>query len=188
MIKDDSVIASLVKSKTISEEDSDLYLYALKVVTRGVINFLAVIVMGLAFGMLKESLVIFGTFFILRKFVGGLHAEKYLICFFSSLAIFAVCLIAVRYADFISILSFGVLTSISFIMIAMFSPVKHPNKIMDDKEIVIYKIISIILAAIITITSIACVKNNIAIGYSLATGQIIVTLLMIIGKVKYAKA
>lgn len=64
----------LSKNQNISKDDEELYEYAAKVVTHGIINIFITILIGIFFGMLKECICLFITFFILRKYTGGLHA------------------------------------------------------------------------------------------------------------------
>ena len=74
----------LSENQNISKDDEELYEYAAKVIIHGIINFVITILIGIFFGMLKECVCFFITFFVLRKFTGGIHAKKYINCLSSS--------------------------------------------------------------------------------------------------------
>ena len=180
----ENIISYFIKEECISKEDKDLYIYALKIMLRGITNFIIVITIGLLLGMLTESIVFFASFFLLRKFVGGLHAESYIVCFCSSILLFALGMFAVKYAKCTSQLFFTLLF-VSTVLIICFSPVKNPNKPMNSKEFVVYKKISIITTTILTFISILCFfVHKTSIGYSIVFSQTLVTILMILGKIK----
>ena len=82
-----NILDLMVTKGYISKENQDLYLYAMKVLFRSIINMTALFVTGIALGLLKESIFMFLSFFVLRKFAGGLHSDKYITCFVSSLFI-----------------------------------------------------------------------------------------------------
>lgn len=180
----ENIISYFIKEECISTEDKDLYIYALKIMLRGITNFIIVITIGLLLGMLTESIVFFASFFLLRKFVGGLHAGSYIVCFCSSILLFILGIFAVKYAKCTSQLFFTLLF-VSTVLIICFSPVKNPNKPMNSKEFVVYKKISIITTTILTFISILCFfVHKTSISYSIVFSQILVTILMILGKIK----
>ena len=78
---------------------------------------------------------------------------------------------------------------VSASLIVVFSPVKHPNKDISNKEEKIYKAFSAVLSVIICGLSILLIFNEIGVetGYSLGTGLITASLLMIAGKFKESK-
>lgn len=173
----------------ISKENQDLYLYAMKVLFRSIINMTALFVTGIALGLLKESIFMFLSFFVLRKFAGGLHSDKYITCFVSSLFISVGGLLLIKNAWFVSKNIFAIIMLVSASLIVVFSPVKHPNKDISNKEEKIYKAFSAVLSVIICGLSILLIFNEIGVetGYSLGTGLITASLLMIAGKFKESK-
>lgn len=178
----------LISEEYILNEDKDLYLYALKVLTRSLTNVLAVIAIGLFFDRLLESVSMFISFFVLRKFAGGLHSEKYIICFVSSILICSAGLILIKNAWYMSRYAYIVVMIISSILIVLFSPVEHPNKTISSKEAKVYKTIASVLSIVICALSTALILLNFfsMLGYSFGTGLIISSVLMAIGKIKYS--
>ena len=180
------IISHLVNTKTISKEEEDLYLYALKLLSRSIINLITVIAIGLLLNMVKESIIFFMSFFVLRKFVGGLHAETYIACFCSSTILFALGLVIVKYAKYIPLGIWVLMSFVSILLIVLYSPIEHPNKKFNSKEFDVYRKISIFISVTITLISFVCIFNSeISVGYSFLAGQFLVTILMICGKIKY---
>lgn len=174
----------------ISKENQDLYLYAMKVLFRSIINMTALFVTGIVLGLLKESIFMFLSFFVLRKFAGGLHSDKYITCFLSSLFISIGGLLLIKNTWFVSKNIFTIIMLVSASLIVVFSPVKHPNKEISNKEEKIYKVFSAVLSVIICSLSILLNFNEFGVetGYSLGTGLITASLLMIAGKLKLLKS
>ncbi len=184
-----NILDLMVTKGYISKENQDLYLYAMKVLFRGIINMAALFVTGIALGLLKESIFMFLSFFVLRKFAGGLHSDKYITCFFSSLFISIGGLLLIKNTWFVSKNIFTIIMLLSASLIVVFSPVKHPNKEISNKEEKIYKALSSVLSVAICSLSILLIFNEFGVetGYSLATGLITASILMIAGKIKLKK-
>lgn len=182
------IVSILIRTKNVADEDREVYEYALKIFVRGIINFLTVIFIGFGFGMFKESLIIFVAFFALRKFTGGVHADSYFYCLVSSAIIFVFCLFSVRVFSYLDNSYIILMAALSVLIICILAPARHPNKIMNDKEITIYKIISIILSIVILLIIVSCLFiNRKIISASLAVSEIVVSILLICGKLKYQK-
>lgn len=183
-----NTISYLINTNNISKQDEDLYIYALKILLRSIANLITVIAIGLLFNMLKESIFLFTSFFVLRKFTGGLHAESYIICFCSSTILFVLGLLIVKHAGYIPCMILALISWISTILIILISPIEHPNKKLNSKETVVYKKISIIIACSFDLLSLFCaIINRISVSYSLLVGEFLVTILMVCGKIKYKK-
>ncbi len=181
-----NILDLMVTKGYISKENQDLYLYAMKVLFRSIINMTALFVTGIVLGLLKESIFMFLSFFVLRKFAGGLHSDKYITCFVSSLFISISGLLLIKNAWFVSKNIFTIIMSVSASLIIAFSPVKHQNKKISNKEEKIYKVLSSVLSVVICGLSTLLVFNEFGFetGYSLGTGLITASLLMVAGKVK----
>ena len=119
----------LSKNQNISKDDEELYEYAAKVVTHGIINIFITILIGIFFGMLKECICLFITFFILRKYTGGLHASKYIYCLISSIVLMILSLFIIQYLEQNSchMLFLGILIVFT-ILIWIFAPIDNKRK------------------------------------------------------------
>jgi len=186
----DKIIDYLVEKRYLSDEDKELYTYALKITIQGVLNIVLIFLLGVFLGMIKESLLLFVVFFLLRKFLGGLHLDKYAFCFISSALIHFVGLLIIKTEWLIQKELFIILLFISFVLITLFSPVAHPNKDISLNEKRVYKIVSVILSIICCLICVITifVGNYQWVGYSIGTGLIVSCVLMCIGKIAYRKS
>lgn len=182
------IICKLTRKGLISQNDQELYLYALKVLIKGIVNLATIIVIGYSMSLLKESLVLFASFYILRKFTGGYHAQSFLTCYISSITIFSLSLLFLKNASSINNWIWYVLVFISDIIIIVFAPIKHPNKQISNKEAALFKTVSIILIVLLSTTSYIIINNsNSLIGFSIAIGIFIVSLLVLLGQIANKK-
>lgn len=179
----------LIHNHDINKDDGELYEYAAKVAFQGVINIVVTILIGIAFGMLLQCLCFISVFFVLRKFTGGLHAEKYLYCLISSIAILIVALLTIRILERNSFqIVFLCLTVISVILIFILSPIENKNKPLSLNEKKVYKIISINFSlSLLIITHILIVKS-VVISYSIGMGIIVDSLLAVLVYFKGVKS
>ncbi|WP_448918942.1 accessory gene regulator B family protein [Eubacterium sp.] len=175
----------LSKNQNINKEDEELYEYAAKVAVHGIINIVITILIGIFFGMLKECICFLITFFILRKFSGGLHAGKYINCLISSIILLILALFTIKYFEqnsyqilFLAILTF------STIMICVFSPNDNKKKSLSFKEKKIFKCFSVILSVLILLISLFFISKNNILAYSVGTGLISTALLLVLSYIK----
>lgn len=175
----------LIENKAINKNDSELYEYSLQLIFQGLINIIVILLLGFILNMLKESICLFLTFFILRKFTGGLHAKKYICCFISSTILITLSLFIIRYLKQNSKqLLFTYILVFSTILIWVFSPIENSNKVLSLNEKKVYKYISSFLALIILLVVLFCLNNNIIIAYSFGFGEIITAFLLVISLLK----
>lgn len=169
----------LSKNQKISKDDEELYEYAAKVVVHGIINIAITILIGIFFGMLKECVCLFITFFILRKFTGGLHASKYIYCLISSIVLMILSLFIIQYLEQNSYhtLFLGILI-VSTVSIWILAPIDNQNKKLSSKEKKIYKFFSIILSSLFLLIILYFMYKNFPIAYSFGIGLSITSLLL----------
>lgn len=181
----DKIIGILITKNFILEDDKELYIYALKITIQSVLNVFAVVITGVLLGMLKESIMMFISFFVLRKFIGGLHLDKYIYCFISSQMIHLVGLLLVKKQWLIENEVFIIILLLSVILILLIAPVTHPNKSISSKERRVFKGISIISALLLSSVSILTIidLDFLWVGYSIGTSLVISSLLMCIGEI-----
>lgn len=172
----------LVSNHSIKKSDSELYEYAAKVFFQSIISIVVTILIGIAFGMLKECLCFILIFIILRKFTGGLHAKKYSHCLISSTALITTSLIFIRVLEKNHFqIIFMSLTMIAVVIICVLSPVENNNKPLSNKEKNIYKIISIVLSLALLVLAIFLWVKKSVLSYSVGNGLIAVSALIAFG-------
>lgn len=181
----DRLISCAVTKNLISNEEKTLYKYGLKILTQSILNVIGVIIAGILLGMLKESLVMFASFFVLRKFMGGLHLDKFTYCYISSLLIHIFGLLYVKQPWLIPKEIFIILLILSVVSVLCLAPVEHPNKRHTNKEKKVYKLIACTSSVFLCLVSILAIlsQNFIWVGSSIGISLIISSTLMCIGKV-----
>ncbi len=173
----------LVNTSSIKNTDKALYEYLIEIFIQTLINFSITIMVGLCLNMFLENMVMYITFIVLRKFTGGLHSTKYIICLCLSVSINIFLLLYLKYSH-ISAKSvmFILMVLFSVIIISFLSPIQNANKKINRKEKFIFKTLSIVLSLCFSITSLILIKNNNRFGYPIGLAIITVSILVILGK------
>lgn len=73
--------ASLINEKIIYSEERELYEYGFQITLANIINSLIVCLIGIVMSAIKEVVVFYFVFVILRNYCGGYHANSYKKCF-----------------------------------------------------------------------------------------------------------
>ena len=173
----------LIKNENISKDDRELYEYALKILIQGIVNIVITIFIGFLFNMIKECFCFFITFFILRKFTGGLHAKKYVNCLLSSLVIMLFSLFCIKYLEQNNKqILFIIVVITSIIFICFFSPLDNQNKKLSINEKKTFKYFTILFSTVFLIIVLVLIMKKSFLAYSFGMGIIIVSILLITGK------
>lgn len=172
----------LVRNHKINENDSELYEYAIKVVIHDIINIITTIIIAFLFNMFKECFSIYFTFFMLRKFTGGLHAIKYGHCLFFSIVLMVLSLFIVMiFEKFLNHTMFINLLIIPMLIIWLFSPIENSNKKITKREKKVFKLISIIISMTLFVVALLLINYDKKISFSLGIGLVIDSALLILG-------
>lgn len=70
----------LEQEEAISGKDNGLFSYAVYSLLFGLLPIFIVTILGLAFGMLREGLLMITPFMLIRKFSGGYHLNSLKMC------------------------------------------------------------------------------------------------------------
>lgn len=180
------ITSFLVENCNISTQDSELYEYAIKVVIHDILNIGIIFLFGYLLGFLNECLCLFTTFFMLRKFTGGLHAERYINCLISSTILILLSVFLTKFLSENLHPNFFICVVIAFsIIISIFSPIENSNKKLLYKEKKIYKIITIIILIVLLIfIKLLMYYNLIVLSYSCGTAIILDSMLMLFAKIQ----
>lgn len=166
----------------ISGEDKDLFSYALYSLLFGLLPLLIVAMLGIAFGMLREGLLLSVPFMLIRKFSGGYHLNSPRLCVICSAVLLALAM------KFIQVIVWGnykelltILVILSTICICTFSPVDNSFRKLTIKEKKTFRKIACVLSIISLIGYvIMCEKipNQYAVAFGV--GIILVAMLQIV--------
>lgn len=143
----------LIKSNVIQAQDRDLYEYACRSLVFLIAPFVIALVAGMVFRMVAESLLMAVPYVVLRSFCGGFHLKSIKMC------------LIVSTLSYLAIFSIGVFVScdmfyyiaaiISTISIGVLSPIMSPDKKIDSRRILHFKLMAIVLSVIILIVILA---------------------------------
>ena len=175
------VIARLCASGTIQEDDRELYEYALNILLTGLLHFLLSLLIGLLLGMIKESLALFGSFFVIRKFAGGFHAPKpwqcYLFSIGTNVALLLLLKLLLKQAD----VFYYICLAFPLPFILLLSPAESPNKPLNAKEKKVYRLIAGILCGVLAVLSVVVFRwASKPIGMAICMGLVIESLVLIL--------
>lgn len=192
MIKLISSKAACFLCKEDDEETLELYEYAIYIVLSAILHIVTIVIVGVCFNMLIESIVFYGSFISIRKFAGGYHAKMPSICyifsFLSSIIVLVfVHIIKTNIASVISSITYCTIFSmcICTAIIIFFSPLGNNNKPLNKKEVKVYKRISIINVTVLFFVSLLfIILRNIPIGVSISYGIVISAITLVMRKIQ----
>lgn len=179
----EKLINYFISHGLIKNEKKRLYQYSMTNVLQSSICIVATLLIGLCLGMFWENLVFFIVFKILRKYSGGLHAGKYIYCLLFSLCANVVFMLAIKYLQTFdsNALTLG-LELISLLFVAILSPLENKNKKINNREFMVYKLVSIGISFVLVLFSYFLVYQNNLFVIPIGMAMLFNSLLLIVGK------
>ncbi|RGH61980.1 hypothetical protein DXD93_09660 [Ruminococcus bromii] len=141
-------------------DNYELYEYAIYIILSSAFHMATVIVLGLVFNLLTESLVFYLSFIVIRKFAGGYHAKTPVRCYAFSVisSIIVLCLIKLSNSVcFIFTYVLIVLELFSVVLILLISPLDTENNPLNSREKKSYKMLAALISTCIFTISTLCV-------------------------------
>ncbi len=179
------IVCYFIHHGFIDETKKNVYHYGTIVSIQSTINIISTLIIGLIFGLFFENLCFFIFFRLIRKYSGGFHSEKFIVCFSVSVILNTVFLISFRlfmmYPNFKLIIPIELVSSLITIFL---SPVTNINKNISNKEFKIYKlIVSIICLIVLSCSVILVLKNNFFV-YSIGMAIVLDSVLVLLGRLQ----
>ena len=146
-----------------TENNVDIYAYAVEAVIALLLNFLICIVISLLFGRVIEGIIFITIFAVFRRFTGGYHANSHLACVLTFSIILMCAMMITSFISEISI-SFFITSAIAIIAwlgIFTLAPIDDKNRHYEGERRAILKKKSI---AVSTLLLIICT----VVGFSLS--------------------
>lgn len=128
----------LVKNNIIEEKQREIYAYGLSQLIVYLYNFLTVIIIGLIFGMVWQSIAFTAFYMMIRPYAGGYHARTPQMCYVYSLIMIIAVLFLIKIIPLNGLL-YLLIYAISSIIILKLSPVEDENKPLDNIEKVVFR-------------------------------------------------
>ena len=174
-----------VSKKLIPYEKMEIYNYGFKLILSDIINFSIIMLLGVLLNRVPDGLVYLVVLCSIRRFSGGFHAKTFWLCRLSMIITF---LLILTLVDFLSFITISPLTSVFInivllLFIAVFSPVKHPNKKLNSKQIKKNKYNAILVTILWTTLSVFLIYLNITQGITIVTTILAVVILMALGMI-----
>ena len=179
---DSEMISKLAKNiahffvvKNITEESKEvIYAYGMELLISDVLNTLIVLMIALISHTLPAVIIFIAVFMVLRRFVGGYHANSHLSCMLTLVMVmlvfsYGICNISGQTAQ---------VFSISFCI----TPVPHPNKPMSAEKGIRLRKRSIILAAVLSVVVIALlIFHYQKLGLYVSSGLLLSAIMALLG-------
>ncbi len=147
----DSMAHLFVKKGWGKKEDYEIYQYGCEVIISVLIDILLVAVCGLLFHMVGKAFLFYAAFLVLRRYCGGFHAETYLVCNSVFTGIMLMALLGISHSSTIPMPCLAIAAVVSFLVVIRYSPIVHKNKPLTDKEILLYRKVSVAVSGLFLI-------------------------------------
>ena len=178
------ITKKLVDINIIEDADSELYEYGFWQGGVLIFNFITVILLGILFNMLLESVIFLIFYGVLRTIAGGYHARTQHACYILSIILIIVVLTILKTFPWNTILC-CILTILSISVIFILAPVQDENKLLDETEKRLFKklsrVISLIYGLIIFLLFLFN-KNDLA--YCVVVSLFTLTIMLVLGKIR----
>lgn len=169
-------------------DNYELYEYAIYIILSSAFHMATVIVLGLVFNLLTESLVFYLSFIVIRKFAGGYHAKTPVRCYLSSFASNIIILCLVKWLSSINtlfIFIFIIFELLCVVLILLISPLDTENNPLTGQEKKMYRMLTSIITILIFIISSLCFfKGYRNIGSSMICGVVMSALVLLMRKIQ----
>lgn len=137
----------LEQEGAISGEDNGLFSYAVYSLLFGLLPIFIVVILGLAFGMLREGLLMITPFMLIRKFSGGYHLQKPRTCFFvSTLLIVSVCGLMKANLQIENQIPLSGVVILSCITLCILSPIDSDSRKLNNSEKKVFRRVAQIMS------------------------------------------
>ena len=170
------------------KDNFDLYEYAIYIILSSAFHMATVIVLGLVFNLLTESLVFYLSFIVIRKFAGGYHAKTPVRCYLFSFASNIIILCLVKWLSSINtlfIFIFIIFELLCVVLILLISPLDTENNPLTGQEKKMYRMLTSIITILIFIISSLCFfKGYRNIGSSMICGVVMSALVLLMRKIQ----
>lgn len=148
------IVDILEKNKIIQNNQIDIYQYGFEIFISSIITCMITIILGLIFKCILASFVYFAIFVLLRSFCGGYHAKTYWQCNMIFTIVTASILFLFKFMpiNYFIIPHFCIII-VSILVIIMYVPVENINKPLNKQQHIFYRIVCIIITAVLLLLS-----------------------------------
>ncbi|PWN00196.1 MAG: hypothetical protein DBX37_02580 [Massilioclostridium sp.] len=179
------VVAYFLRNNVITEDEQDIYQYGIKLIISNVLGVVLILLAGVILNQFWFAVVHLVCMITVRIYSGGFHADTYIVCNSSSVITFLlVCGVTVWLPPKIWLWSAIIFCIVALIIAFYLSPVEHPNKPFTKKQGRKYRMISLTMMVLLSISAIILTIYRIQIGVCIAATLLAISILMIAGIMK----
>lgn len=153
----------LLQNEVITEDVIDVYVYGFELIISSLVNTLVIILAGSLLSKIVQTVSFLFVFILLRSFTGGYHANTYTKCSIVTFSTYATVLLLSHYIN-ISKFAYMTLLILGAIILAIFAPIKNPNKQLTELKIRIFKILSLFIFIMFITVGILLIDRNLSIS------------------------
>lgn len=148
------LVRKLQKENVIADSNVEELQYGLEILLSSVLSLLIVIFWGLVLRCLIPAIVYFAIFAGVRQICGGYHANSYMQCNTLFFFVTALVLLFFRFVPLDDYLTFHYISLLlSALTIFCYAPIENPNKLLDEKQKHLFRIISRVTVTILAALS-----------------------------------
>ena len=178
------ITKKLVDINIIEEADSELYEYGFWQGGVLIFNLITVILLGILFNMLLESVIFLIFYGVLRTIAGGYHARTQNTCYILSIILMIVVLIMLKTFPW-NIILCCILTVLSISVIFILAPIQDENKLLDETEKSFFKKLSRIISLLYGfIIFLLFLFNKNELAYCVVISLFTLTIMLVLGKIR----
>lgn len=176
-----------INRNKIQEDKREIYCYGFKLLILDIVNFSIVLIIGLFINNFLDSILFLIILCGIRQFSGGFHAKSFWLCRLSMVVTFiTVSILSNIFTNCsIKLVICMLINFLSVVVIAIWAPVMHPNKILTAIQKRKNKIKSIIISSISSVISTVLILLDVNKGITISITLLAVVILMIISLIMY---
>lgn len=176
-----NVIADFfVNNNAIGSKEREIYVYGSEAIFSALVNMIIVILSGLIMHEIRNALIFYAVFLVMRKYCGGYHAKTHLRCNLIFILNILVVLLLIKNASIISVSFYVTAIIISNILIFWLAPIANENKPLENSEIEKYRKISKIFCSIFTVITVLLMSFYKTVSIIITLALLSVSLAMLI--------
>lgn len=143
------IVKWLLHAGAISENDRELYEYAVYSFLFSLLPLALVMLLGGVSGMLLEGVLMILPFMLIRKFCGGFHLQSSGVCFVSSTLLLSAFLFLIRlFIEKQSFILLSCFVAAAAIQIFLCSPIDNEARRLSDNERAVFKKVARIMSVL----------------------------------------
>lgn len=134
----EKLVNHLICKSIINTDDRDIYQYGMDRFLTICLNILTILVLGIVFNQIIQSIVFAFSFMALRTYTGGYHAKTPERCYVTTVLSIIITLAIMEFVPINKFICLGLLI-FSCLLIMLLSPIGCSNKPLDEIEVVVYR-------------------------------------------------